>query len=611
MIKEIEDKIKKANLSYRVGKPIISDSEYDTLIDELTVLDPDNELLNKVGFIIPNDSRKTLLPIKMASMNKVKTMILINDWVRLKNIPKNTQFVLTPKFDGISLTVNELSKEALTRGDGVYGQKSDTHYNLIQNKLTGDPFYNFTYGEVMIPKKVFQDKYSNDFSNPRNLVGGLLNSKDISPILKDCVYIKYGATNGNNTSNTGFKTKSEILEYLNRNQDIKVSFKIVTIDQITEDYMVGLFNDWSEDFEIDGIIIEVNSLDLQNKLGRETSSENPVWARAYKSPSFEETVETEVIGMTWTISKYGLLKPVLHVKPIKTQGVIISNVTGNNARFVKDMGLGIGSVVKIKRSGMVIPLIVEVVKKVPFVMPGGNIKWNDNGVELVTNTETSEQKFKKIVSFFEILEVENCGEGVLAQLWNAGYQNLIDILNIKSSDMEKLEGFGKKKSKLVFDNIQSKLKGVELCKLQHASGLFEGLGSKKLVLLEKFDTKPSFNDVMSIEGFAETSTKTYLDNYDKFYEFIKELPITIKKKEVIMKTGNDLDGKVYVFTGVRDEEAQTKIESLGGKIGSGVSKNTTTLVMKAKGSGSSKETKAIEMGLEILTLEELREKLGL
>ena len=255
---------------------------------------------------------------------------------------------------------------------------------------------------------------------------------------------------------------------------------------------------------------------------------------------------------------------------------------------------------------MVIPIIYDVLETVGFQMPDvPNIDWNENGVELITLTETDEQRFKQTVAFFEILGVENVSEGVIRQLWDAGYNSIRSILELTPDKLNELEGFGKRKSLIVFNSIQSKMKDVTLSKLQHATGFFKSLGSKKLLLLEHFEEKPTIDKIVEIEGFAETSAKSYLDGWDKFYQFIEDLPITWKRTEKVEAVSNDLNGKVFVFTGVRRKDLNQLIESRGGKIGSSVSKTTTHLVMKSKGSGSSKEKKAIELGCEILTVEEL------
>ena len=609
MIEQLKQQIIKANDAYRLGQPIISDAKYDQLVEELSLLSPDDELLTKVGVEITDETRKGKLPIEMASMNKIKSMNDVDDWSRLKGISKKEMVIITPKYDGLSLCVNEMTSEAWTRGDGEFGQKSSEHYSLIQNHLNlEEDSFRFTYGEVMIPKQVFIDKFSADFANPRNLVAGLLNSKTVSNSLKDCQYIKYGAV-----CNTIFDTKQEVLNELNKGQKNKVQYYICELGDLSEGLLIELFHKFSTEFEIDGLIIELNDLSLQNKLGRETSSNNPVWARAFKHPSFEQSAETDVIGISWNISKQGLLKPILHITPVKLDGVTVSNVTGNNARFVKDLGLGIGAKVVVKRSGMVIPIIADVITTVEFVQPtieGVEVDWNDAGIELITLTETDDQKLKKIVAFFEILEADNVSEGVITQLWEAGYKTIKDILTVTTSDLEKIDRFGKRKADIVYKSIQKSVSNVQLSKLQHATGIFKGLGSKKLVLLEDFKTKPTVDQVMSIEGLAEVSAKSYIDSYDIFFDFIKDLPVTIVEKVEAVKVGTDLEGKSFVFTGVRRTDLESDIESRGGKIGSGVSKTTTYLVMKAIGSGSSKEKKAIDLGVEVITVEQLEKLLN-
>lgn len=625
-IKQLVDKLKEANKAYRKGNSIMSDSEYDRISDELLKLDAGNEFFKKIGHVV-TDGRKSKLPITMASMSKVKSLEELKKWAELKKIPMSTEIICMPKLDGLSLCENEITEEGWTRGDGIEGQKSDEHIKLISNKLkkhvvddmkrTG--MSGFTNGEVIMSKNRFK-KYADDFANPRNLVAGLMNRPvkslhEVEDILKDCVYIRYGI-DFDTDANRSLEQKSQLLDSLNDGQDVKINYVIKKLSELTEPFLISLFNKWSEFFEIDGIIVEVNDLALQQKLGRETSSNNPVYARAFKSPTFEQSAVTEVIGITWNISKQGLLKPILHIKPVKLDGVTISNVTGNNARFVKDMGLGIGAVVKVKRSGMVIPIINEVIKSVPFVMPnlvktsnlfGMPIGWNDNGVELITLTETEEQKFQQVVAFFNLLESDNVSEGVLKQLWEAGYTTLKVILHLMPADLEKIPGFGQRKASIVYNSIQECIRDIELHKLQHATGIFKMLGSKKLALLTHFKTKPSLSEVMAIEGFAETSAQAYIDGYDKFNEFIKGLPITIKQPA--KPTGSKLIGKSFVFTGVRRGDLEKIIVDNGGKIGSSISKETTFLISKELGSGSSKEEKALSLNVPVVPVSKLEEYL--
>ena len=612
IIDNLVEQLKIYNQAYRSGESLISDVEYDLLVEQLEELDPNNPFLDTVGIQIADKERERKLPIPMASMNKVKSIEELYDWARLKGIPLTTLVILTPKFDGLSLCVDEIKDKATTRGDGKMGQASDEHYKLITNHLKKNvafsPFFAFTYGEVMMSKSNFNQKYAINFANPRNFVAGLINNKQATEPLKDTAFIKYGGILKTEFSDKFF-LKHQILNALNNCQEIQVPFIGSTIEDLTEDFLVKTFKEWSIEYEIDGIIIEIDDLKLQEKLGRERSG-NPCWARAFKSPKFEQSAITTITGITWNISKQGYLKPTLHIEPVRLDGVTVSNVTGNNARFVKDMGLGIGAKIRVVRSGMVIPLVKEVIEVVEFQMPDiQNIGWNENEVELMTLTETDEQKFKQLVSFFEILEVENAGEGVFAQLWEAGYKTVKQILELKPSDMERLEGFGKRKAEIVYNAIQSKIKDVQLSKLQHATGIFKMLGSKKLLLLEGFKEKPTLQQVMSIEGFAEKSALSYLDGYDKFFDFIKDLPITIAEKKQAEKLSNELEGKSFCFTGVRCKDLEPIIESKGGKIASGVSKNLTYLVAKDPGSGSAKLLKAQELGVILLSVQDLEDLL--
>ena len=607
-IQELQDKIKKANYFYRIGSPIIPDSEFDSLVDELNRLDPDNGLLSQIGYKV-ND-RKVKLPIIMASMNKIKTIDEFNDWLRLKNISADTQFIITPKYDGLSLCVNEKYQLAFTRGDGTIGQIATMHYEKMQNKLIGTSDIEFTYGEAIIPKKEFIDFFSGEFANARNAVSGLLNSKEADDYLNDCVYIKYGA-HGHN-----YKTKSELLDRLNEGQKWKVPYILVSAGQICDELIVQLFKKWSVDFEIDGLIIEINSHDIQSKLGRETSTNNPVWARALKHKAFESSAQSIVKNITWNISKQGLLKPTINIEPVVLDGVVISNVTGNNARYIKEMGIGIGSEVVVVRSGMVIPVITEVIKKMPFVIPQEfDVEWNDNGVELVVKSETEEQIIQKVVSFFEILEAKGISEGIIKQLlehtaanWKTFKGALSTILNMKVEDMLQIYRFGQRKSAATFQSIQSSVQNVSLAKLQHATGIFSGLGSKKLELLKGFDYKPSVDEVVAIDGFAKKTAQVFVDNWDNFYNFISDLPITIKQETIAVNKDiaeQDLSGKSFCFTGVRLPEVEEQIVNRGGSIASGVSKKTTYLITKSKGSGSSKESKAEQLGVKVMDIQEL------
>lgn len=598
----LRQKLKEANEAYRLGVPFLSDVQYDRLVVQLERLSPNDPMLFEIGHLV-SDSRKSKLPIIMASMNKIKTIEEYIKWIESKSLTSSIM-VITPKYDGISLCVDESKLNAWTRGDGEYGQASDPHFKLMNNRFkTKHPI--ISYGEAIMSKNTFNDKF-NDYSNPRNLVGGLLNSNDVSDNLQSVDYIRFGL----NSSEVAFNTKEELLTFLNSEQKIQVPFLLIKSSEINEELLIDLYNKWSIEYEIDGVIIEVNDINKQNELGREITN-NPAYARAFKHDSFNQSKESTVTGITWNISKQGYLKPIIQIEPIELDGVIVSNVTGNNARYVKEMGIGINAKIMVKRSGMVIPMITEVIEPIDFEMPVGDIIWNKSGIELMTMSETDEQRIKQAVAFFEILEADNISIGTIRQLWEHGFDSIENILNASKEDFEKVDRFGKRKAEIVFNSIRKSTTNVRLSKLQHATGIFSNLGSKKLILLEHFKTKPTISEVLKVKGFAEKSATEYVSKYDEFFEYISKLNVTILDEEKSLND-NDMDLKDirFVFTGVRRKDLNDIIESRGGIINTSVSSKTNYLVMKEIGSGSSKEKNAIELGVKIISISDLEKLLS-
>ena len=216
-ITELKSRLIEYNSAYRKGNALVSDAEYDLLKEELEVLVPNDEWLNQVGVAIPDeDPRKQRLPIEMASMNKIKSYEELLRWMRLRNIPEDTDFLLTAKLDGLSFCVNENHQFAWTRGDGLFGQRSDEHYRLLTNGHIQHPSKPFahliTFGEVIMKREVFAQKYADTFENPRNLVAGVLNKKEPSDKITDLDFVRYGLVNHH--QDLRFTTKLEQIQYL-------------------------------------------------------------------------------------------------------------------------------------------------------------------------------------------------------------------------------------------------------------------------------------------------------------------------------------------------------------------------------------------------------------
>jgi NAD-dependent DNA ligase len=605
--------IKILNDLYRQGTPLVTDAEYDSILEDFKKIDPKNELFTSgvIESVEVNSARKEKLKYPMFSLDKETEISAIHKWLKNKGLPLTTLLVITSKYDGISILKDEYNQLAWSRGDGVIGETVHTHYKMLADKYKKIDL--FTIGEMIIPKPIFASKtYYRDngepFKNARNMIAGLKNSDTISEDLKDAKHIRYGFASEDFTLN-----KSEQIDLICEKLS-PIPYKVIKANELNIDMLNDLFLEWGKEYDIDGLVFDIDDKNIRKNLGRERNN-NPAYARAFKNPEWAEAKETTIIEIVKEVSKQGYLKPVGLVNPINLDGVTVSRVTLNNYKFVKDNELGVGSIVKILRSGMVIPKIVSIIKATGFEMPtfgDSNIFWNETGVELVVEG-TEEQEIKKLISFFEILGAENVSEGIINQLYNSGYKTIEKILDLTTVDLEKIDRFGERKSQIVYDSMHKSVTNVKLSKLMHATSIFKNLGSKKLELLMHFDGKPTFDEIIKVDGFSDISAKAYLDGYDEFYKWLSgmtKITIETKKEKNIMEK-NDLENVSFCFTGIRRKDLEELIESRSGKILSGVSKNLTFLVMKDKNSSSSKAVKAQELGVKLLSVEDLEDFLNL
>jgi len=605
--------VKKLNKKYRDGEPEISDPEYDKVISTFQKLDPDNEIFES-GVIEDsedvNPDRKENLKFPMYSLDKYHTIVEIHKWLKNKGLPLETELVCTSKYDGMSILKDEYKQLAWSRGNGITGETMHLHYKKLNDDSKNINL--FTIGEMIFPKQVFNSRVfyrdnGKPFKNARNMIAGLKNSDTPSEDLKFAKHIRYGYASEDFTQD-----KSEQLDFISTNLS-NVPYKIFKAKDLNFDELNDIFIEWGKDYDIDGLVFDINDKDIRKKLGRETNN-NPSYARAYKNPEWAESAETTILEIVKEVSKNGLLKPVGRIIPVNIDGATVSRVTLNNYKFVKKHDLGVGSIVKIIRSGLVIPKIVQIVSATGFEMPtfgSSKVFWNENEVELMVEG-TEEQEIKKLISFFEILEADNVSEGIINQLYNSGYKTVKQILELTQSELESLDRFGERRAEIIYNSIQSSIKNVKLSKLMHSSNFFVNLGSKKIELLMHFEGKPSLDEILSIKGFSDKSAHAYLDAYDTFYEWLQDKPqITIEtKKENIIMVTNELENVSFCFTGIRRKDLEEIIISKSGKVASGVSKNLTYLVMKDKNSLSSKAVKAEEIGVKLLSVEDLEKMLN-
>jgi NAD-dependent DNA ligase len=653
----LELQIKTYDSNYRVGTPLCTDAVYDKLYEELVSKFPDSELLKK-GVVAQKISRKEKLPIPMYSLEKCKSVDEIKKWLKSNNISDEEILIITPKYDGISLVTEELVGNCWTRGDGKVGQKSNKHFASMIH--SGYSRQMITFGEAIISKKTWKKIFEgqiNPYSgkpyiNPRNTTAGFFSPDNAREELKHIDYIRYGCDIDN-------LDKQLQLDLLNDFNISLVSYVPMRAELLSEEALDDLYQRWSENYQIDGLVIDIDNAKTRAELGREENM-NPRYARAYKNPEWNGSEEVQIIGLTKTVSKQGKIKPVLNIPSTEIGGVMVSNANGINMSYVYDWHLVPGVNITVARSGDVIPKVIAVEGiKIPFreefkttgeynkaykvanqklnkQLQGHSVlerlmdelaccpccefvtKWDETMTELIcSNPECREKKIAKLVHFFTTLEIEEFGEPSIIRLYNAGYDTIEKILNISVKELCEIEGFAKKSAVNLFNQFDNLyLQGKPLAQIIDSLDLTEGkLGQKTIQLIfdnVDFSDLVKFDKLIEVHGIAESSAITFIKAMDQYWmNKLGTLPIKVTYIESpkVEVTGNKYKDQKICFTGCRPtKEQELEIQAQGGEVVSGVSNKTTLLVVKNiddSTMSSSKALKAKQLGIKIITLNNL------
>lgn len=634
--------IKENNEAYRSGHPTISDAEYDKKVDELKALDPNNEWFQHIEPSVVSKGRKVKLPIPMKSLNKVKSVAEIKQWLNSMSIPETAKLVITPKFDGVSWLRDEFTNKTYSRGGADNeGQDCSKHYNLLTSfKKDGASNLNYTFGELVFDCKTWKgqlagkisDATGEKFRSPRNTAAGLINRDDPSEILKHTTFYRYGV---GTVDLSNFQTYTELLQFLCEKYNQHIYGTTITVAELEETKLANLFKAWRNDYYIDGLVIYLNDIMLWKAIGRQQTTGNPLYAIAYKHPDFTDVFESTVKGIDWKISKAGALKPVVNIDAVDTGDCTMENPTGYNAKYVFENSIGPGARITVTRSGGVIPKILSVMEEATsktmmeqrdnlLYCPdcGRPTKWNDTNVELIcTNPDCPGIRLAKIVHFYTTLEAEQMGEETIAKMFKAGYNTLRRVLDITFDELTLIDGFGESIANVILTANKKIRDGVDVIKLMHASDCFVGIGQIKaksiISSLSENDrfafvngyvfTEDNFEQMPQFLALNKTS-QSFFKGIAPFYEFValnklKILPMEEEPKPI----GNKYTGMKICFTGVRDKELESEIVAQGGEVVSGVSKKTTHLIVADIDSSSSKTTKAKSLGIPIFTIETFKE----
>lgn len=598
---------------FNTNETLLSDDIYDIVKGYLKQIDSKNPYLKKVGADIEFNKEK--LPFYLGSLDKIKdSESEIMKWVS----KYQGNYVISEKLDGIScLLYHDKGVTSLyTRGNGYEGQNI-THMLPYLN-IDNNVFVRYTTtvairGELIISRENWE-RIKHTGANARNVVAGAIHSKKINKeIVSNIDFVVYDMMYPR-------LPLSESFEFIKKYKIPIVKNTASSHEKLNLEFLSETLQKWRREskYEIDGIVIQH---DEEHKL---VAGKNPKYAFAFKTILTHEQAEVIVTDIEWNISKHRYMKPIIKFNEISLAGVKIKQATGFNAAYIQNNLIGPGSHIIIVRSGDVIPHVLSVLTPSSNgkpMMPLVPYEWNDTEVDiLLKGTEKNkEQDIQSFTFFMNTLNIDGVKEGVITKLYEAGYDTLNKIINIKQEELASLKGFQTKSAAKIYEALQA-IKIVECDKLLTASGVFgRGFGEKKLKLITNeypyisYDRKKALTlnvtNIMQIKGIAEITAKQFIENLPKFYEFCDEIGIKCKKNkqdnQPQNKTYEMFNGKKVLFTGFRNKEYEKIIEDSGGKIVSAISKSTDFLVVKDMGETNAKIQKANELNITILSKEDM------
>jgi len=617
---------------YNSSDSVITDSLYDILIDFLKLKNPKSQILNTVGAKIKSKN-KVKLDYWLGSMNKIKPP---SNQLNLWSNKYKTDYNFSDKLDGVSalLTYNyDKHIRMYTRGTATEGMDitplikyldlpewKHVYIYCKKNNIKGLSNLIAFRGELIIKESVFEKNWSKTLKNGRNSVAGLVNSKTINPNLaKDTDLVVYEVIEPFYPIEKQLKIIKDIgfIQVFNKTINKPISFELLS------EYLKQ--RRIKSEYQIDGIIVTSNGNYKRNING------NPEYAFAFKDILEDQKAYTTVISIEWNASKDGLIKPIILLKPVSIGGVEIKRVTGNNAKFIVENKLGPGAQIEIIRSGDVIPKVEKVIKIAKSgegLLPDVKYHWNESKVDIILDDhETNlDVLIKNIYYFFSKLETVGLGEKNVEKIVKSGLNTIPKIL---IADIEKflmVEGFGKKTAENLVKAIKLSITNVSLYKIMTASNkLGHGIGEEKIKQVlsvypnlmydyKKWTKKEFINKIKEINGWEEKTASILVTNFDKFINFYDSISkyITLNEENNLKINKGKYDGKIFVFTGFRDKDLESKIKALGGKIGSSISKKTEYLIVKDKkviDEPTDKISKAMSLGIKIITKNQLIKKI--
>jgi len=632
---------------YVQDNPEIDDYEYDMLMQELKQLEeqfPELALSDsptqRVGGASLNQFQKVSHIIQMGSLQDVFSFEQVTAFdKRCKVALKNPTYVVEPKIDGLSVSLEYLNGEFVrgsTRGDGFVGEDVTENLKTIKTiplKINKTIPFLEVRGEVYMPRKVFlglvEAQLENDeqpFKNPRNAAAGSLRQKKSTVTAKRKLDIFI--FNIQQIKGVEITSHKQSLDFLNElGFNVVPDYKMFSENQD----ILNRINEIGEgrnsfSFDIDGVVIKVDDFSQREKLG--STSKVPKWAIAYKFPPEEK--QSKLIDIEVNVGRTGAITPVAIFDTVLLAGTSVGRAVLHNQEFITEKNICIGDVITVRKAGDIIPEVLGVAEKsadgIPYKLPSEcpicgttAVRFEDESVLRCPNVDCPAQIKRNIIHFASkgAMNIDGLGPAIVEVLLdNKLIKSVADLYELTSENILTLERFKEKSANNLINAIESS-KSNSLDRLIFGLGIRNiGQTSAKL-LCEKFGDIDNIilakaEQIAEIEGFGDVMAQSVVKSFSEKHrieviEKLKSYGVNTSYKKSIIDTR--FEGKTFVLTGalptMTRDEAKEIIERFGGKTSSSVSKNTS-YVLAGEDAGS-KLTKAQTLGIEVIDENQFKE----
>ena len=654
-LKKINELKKHNKLYFEDSSPIISDKDYDKIKKDILNLEKKFSYLKdasspsiSLGFTPSKNFIKSKHRVKMLSLSNAFDIEDLENFEKkifnYLNKKIELEYSVEPKIDGISASLTYKNGSLImgtSRGDGTTGEVITENLKTIKDipqKITSKDFPKDIdiRGEVFIKRSEF-DKLKNDFANPRNAASGSLRQKNPNETKK--IPLNFVAYTYGYFESDKIRKQSDFLNFLQRwgfktNEHNKI---LNSIDDLRNFHKKFEKERFDLEYDVDGLVYKINSLELQKRLGFTANS--PRWAIAHKFSA--DSAFSKIIDINIQVGRTGALTPVARIKPVNIGGVVVSNATLHNEDEIIRKDIRISDTVKIERAGDVIPhvILVDLKKRdkkskkfnFPLTCPScgsetikefNNITKKYDAVRRCANEGYQCEKIaiEKIKHFIskEALNIDGLGKKVVEKFWDLKLIRFPqDIFNLDYNQISKLEGWGDLSvSNLKFSIDQSKK--VSLDKFLYSIGI-RHIGIENAKLLAEYSKSISnflsfiknkkINEFLNIDGIGETqinSLKKFFDNKSN-YKIIEKLSSILNISDLKLNKSGKLLNNTFMFTGklsnMSRAEAKSLIEENSGSVVSSVNKKLKYLIIGEKPTNRKGE-QAKELGIKILSEKE-------